>query len=142
MRSIGTRPAPRSMRRLKVCARMRAPVFAAMRPASSRPFSRSAGPVMSSTAGSPERSARAASFTASSFTLARAGAAGTGAGPEPSSHAVSPGRIKVATCPGGVIAAAMAAAPSAATVMAVGEVLTQPENGLAAVSMSEVSGEL
>ena len=77
------------------------------RPRLISPFSRSAGPVMSSTAGSPERNARAEAFTASSATRARSGAGGTGAGPEPSSHAVSPGRIKVATCPGGVIAAAL-----------------------------------
>ena len=73
--------------------------------------------------------------------VAADGAAGTGAGPVPSSHAVSPGRISVATLPGGVIAAAIASAPSRATSCAVGEVFTQPENGLAAVSMSEVSGE-
>jgi hypothetical protein len=57
------------------------------------------------------------------------------------SQAVSPGRISVATLPGGVIAAAIASAPSRATSCAVGEVFTQPENGFAAVSMSEVSGE-
>ena len=47
---------------------------------------------------------------------------------------------KVAIWPGGVRAAAIAAAPSAATERASGEVLTQRENGLAAVSMSVVSG--
>ena len=141
MRSIEMRPAPRSMRRLKVCASSLHPVLPAMRAASSSPFSRSARPVSSSTAGSPERSTRAASFTASSLTFARSGIAGTFAGPVPSSHAVSPGRISVATCPGGFIAAAIAIAPSSATVFAVGEVFTQPENGFAAVSMSEVSGE-
>ena len=39
------------------------------------------------------------------------------------------------------MAAAIAAAPSSATCLAFGEVFTQPENGFAAVSMSEVSGE-
>ena len=136
------RPAPRSIRRLKVCASSLQPVLPAMRAASSRPFSRNARPVSSSTAGSPERSTRAASFTAS-FGDARpfGGRGHLVPGPVPSSHAVSPGRINVATCPGGCIAAAIAAAPSSATVFAVGEVFTQPENGFAAVSMSEVSGK-
>ena len=62
------------------------------------------------------------------------------AGPEPSFHAVSAGSISIAICPGGVRAAAIAAAPSAATDFASGEVLTQRENGFAAVSMSVVSG--
>ena len=75
-----TRPAPRSMRRLKVCASSRHPVLAAMRAASSSPFSRSASPVSSSTAGSPLRSTRAASFTASWLTFARSGIAGSFAG--------------------------------------------------------------
>jgi hypothetical protein len=53
---------------------------------------------------------------------------------------VSAGRIRVAIWPGGVRAAAIAAAPSAATERASGEVLTQRENGLAAVSISVVNG--
>ena len=51
---------------------------------------------------------------------------------------MSAGNISVAICPGGVRAAAIAAAPSAATDLASGEVLTQRENGFAAVSMSVV----
>jgi hypothetical protein len=73
-------------------------------------------------------------------TRARCGIAGTTAGPVPSSHAVSPGRIRVATCPGGVMAAAIAAAPSAATRRRVGEVAPSRRTAVAAVSMSEVSG--
>ena len=99
MRSTDIRPAPRSMRRLKVCASNFAPVLAAMRAASSSPFSRNAGFASSSTAGSPVRKTRAASFTASSLTRARCGTSGTFAGPLPSSQAVSPGRTSVATCP-------------------------------------------
>ena len=68
--------------------------------------------------------------------------AGKGATPEPSFQAVSAGRIKVATWPGAASAAAIAAAPSAATDFASGEVRTQDETVLAAPSMSEVSGAL
>ena len=60
----------------------------------------------------------------------RRAAGGTATGPEPSFHAVSAGRIRVAICPGGVRAAAIAAAPSAAIDIASGEVLTQCEIGL------------
>ena len=55
-------------------------------------------------------------------------------------HAVSAGRIKVATWPGAASDAAIAAAPSAATDLASGEVRTQDDTVLAAASMSEVSG--
>ena len=48
--------------------------------------------------------------------------------------------MRVAICPGGVQAAAMAAAPSAATLFALGEVRTQAETGRAMPSMSDVSG--
>ena len=60
-------------------------------------------------------------------------------GPEPSFHAVSAGRIRVATWPGGVRAAAIAAAPSAATDLASGEVRTQDETVFAAAL--DVGGE-
>lgn len=140
MRSIGMRPAPRSMRRLKVCASILAPVLAQMRAASSSPRWRSAGPASNSREVSPACKASAAARTASAETREGGATGGTGAGPEPSFQAVSPGRISVATWPGGLRAAAIAAAPSAATRRASGEVRTHPEKGRAAVSMSEVSG--
>ncbi len=111
-----------------------------MRPARSSPSWRKARPVTSKRHGSPERNTRAASATASGDTGAGGAAGGTSTGPEPSFHAVSAGRISIAIWPGGVRAAAIAAAPSAATERASGEVLTQRENGFAAVSISVVSG--
>ena len=48
--------------------------------------------------------------------------------------------MRVAIWPGGAHAAAMAAAPSAATAFAVGDVRTHAETGRAMPSMSEVSG--
>jgi len=48
--------------------------------------------------------------------------------------------VVTAIWPGATRAAWMAAAPSVATVLAVGEVFTQCENGFAAVSISVVSG--
>ncbi len=118
----------------------RAPVAVAMRPASASPRSRTARPVSISIAGSPERSACAQRSIVAASTAARAGTAGIGATPSASPHAVSAGRIRVATWPGAVRAATMAAAPSAATARELGEVRTQPETGRAMPSMSEVSG--
>ena len=60
--------------------------------------------------------------------------------PSAAPQAVSAGRIKVAICPGVCRAASIAKAPSAATVPALGEVLTQCDMGAATPSMSEVSG--
>ena len=62
--------------------------------------------------------------------------------PSASFHAVSAGRIRVAICGGAPLAAAMAAAPSAATDLASGEVRTHADIGRASPSMSEVSGAL
>ena len=67
---------------------------------------------------------------------AGAGVAGVSAAPSASVQAVSAGRIRVAIWPGATRAAWMAAAPSPATVLAVGEVLTQCENGRAMPSTS------
>ena len=55
-------------------------------------------------------------------------------------QAVSAGKIKVATCPGGALAAAIASAPSGPTVLDVVVALTQAETGLANPTMSEVRG--
>src|SRR5262249_58761581 len=83
---------------------------------------------------------RAASPTASAEGgVGRAGG-GTFAGPDPSFHAVSAGRINVAILPGGWRAAAIANAPSPAIALASGEVLTQCEFGRASPSMSEAKG--
>jgi hypothetical protein len=67
---------------------------------------------------------------------------GTCAIPSASFHAVSAGRIRVAICGGELLAAAMAAAPSAATDLAFGEVRTHSDIGRARPSISEVSGAL
>jgi hypothetical protein len=48
-----TRPAPRCIRAFTLLAINRAPVTAEMRPASSNPLLKSAGPVISITVGSP-----------------------------------------------------------------------------------------
>ena len=62
--------------------------------------------------------------------------------PSASFQAVSAGRIKVAICGGELFAAAIAAAPSAATDFAFAEVRTQADIGRARPSMSEVKGAL
>ena len=62
--------------------------------------------------------------------------------PSASFQAVSAGRIRVAICAGALLAAAIAAAPSAETDFASGEVRTQDDIGRASPSMSEVSGAL
>jgi hypothetical protein len=114
--------------------------LAAILPASSSPSARTARPVTRISVGSPERSTRAASTTTSGAGGSGLAGGGTGTGPEPSFQAVSAGRISVAICPGGMLAAAIAAAPSAAMPCASGEVLTQCDDGRANPSMSEVSG--
>src|SRR5262252_10836151 len=91
-------------------------------------------------AGSPELSAFAQRATASALTFARSGAGAVAATPGAEFHAVSAGRMRVAIWPGGVEAAVMAAAPSAATVSALAEVRTHAETGRAMPSMSEVNG--
>ena len=122
-------PRPRSTLALSVCARRRAPLFAAMRPASIRPGSRRAWPPINKTAGSPERKTRAASEIASGATCARPSTGGSGAGPSASFQEASAGRIRVATRPGGAIAAATASAPSRATERLSAAVRTQSEKG-------------
>jgi hypothetical protein len=62
--------------------------------------------------------------------------------PSASFQAVSAGRIRVAICGGELFAAAIAAAPSAATDLAFGEVRTHSDIGRARPSMSDVSGAL
>ena len=71
-RSIGTRPAPRCDAGVGVLGDERAPVFAAMRPASSSAVPRSAAPPSMSMAGSPERSALAQPLDARPCRPARA----------------------------------------------------------------------
>src|SRR5262249_57922610 len=115
-------------------------VWAACGPAGWSPSGRRAQPVPNSKLGPPERSPRAAWASASGETPPGARAGGTSAGPEPSFHAVSAGSIRVAIWPGGVRAAAIAAAPSAATQRPPGEVLTRGDNRVAAVSMSKGGG--
>ena len=119
---------------------MRAPHLAAILPARSSPSARTARPVTRMRVGSPERSTLAASRTASGDGAAAFAGGGTEAGPEPSFHAVSAGRIRVAIWPGGRRAASIASAPSAAIPIAFGDVLTQCDDGRASPSMSEVKG--
>ena len=88
----------------------------------------------------PLFSALAAATTASLAGFCGGGVSGVSAAPSASVHAVSAGRIRVAIWPGATRAAWMAAAPSVATVLDVGEVFTQCENGRAMPSMSAVSG--
>ena len=118
-----------------------APVFAAMRPASSRPSRAAPARRAGSASARPSAARRAACGDRLGRRPARLRRRRhRRAGPSASFHAVSAGRIRVAIWPGGVSAAAIAAAPSAATCLASGEVRTQPETGAATVSMSEVSG--
>src|SRR6267142_1280828 len=124
---MGTRPAPRWMRALEPWAMMRAPVAVAMRPASVRPRSRTARPVSMSMAGSPARSALAHRSIASVPTGAGAATGGTGATPSASFHAVSAGRMSVATWPGAVRAADVDDARAGlARVVKVGEPVAEP----------------
>ena len=88
----------------------------AIRPAGASPLARDAVPVSRSMVGSPS-AGPCRSGPPPPRRRERARLSGAVAGPGPSFHAVSAGRINVATCPGGVHAAAMAAAPSAATVL-------------------------
>ncbi len=113
-----------------------------MRPASASPRSVSACPVTSSSVGSPPASTRAARSTAAAEKSGCCASGGTSAMPSASFHAVSAGRISVAICGGALRAAAMAAAPSRATILASGEVRTQADIGRASPSMSDVSGAL
>ena len=117
-----------------------------MRPAVSSAPARSAAPPSSSSAGSGERSARAASRTAASpaaagFDCGRSepGAAGGGA-PSTAFHAVSAGSTSVAMRPGGAQASRIASRPSADTCCAERLVFTQCDIGRATPSMSDVSG--
>src|SRR5918996_1009703 len=77
---------------------------------------------------------------ASGATEAGTPTGGSGASPSASFQDASAGRIKVATRPGGVIAAATASAPSPATERLSSDVRTQSEKGHATPSTSEVSG--
>ena len=95
---------------------------------------------MNSIADWPLFSALAAATTSSLAGFCGCGVSGVSAAPSASVHAVSAGRMSVAIWPGATRAAWMAAAPSLATVLDVGEVFTQCENGRAMPSMSAVSG--
>jgi hypothetical protein len=95
-------------------AMSRAPVIAAIWPASARPCSRTARPLKRISVGSPERSTHAAASIGSAEGSGGFTDGGTLAGPEPSFHAVSAGSINVAIRPGGGRAAAIASAASPA----------------------------
>jgi hypothetical protein len=88
----------------------------------------------------PRRRAR----TASSIWLGEAVGVGSrgraSATTPPGFQDVSDGRIRVAICPGAIIAACTAAAASAPTVFASIAVRTQPETPRAQPSVSAVSG--
>src|SRR5580693_9303097 len=127
MRSITTFPDPRDSRGAKVSHSRRAPVAAAMRPAASRPGPCRAGPRSRIEVFLPERRARATRSTTADDTVAGAGLGSAAAGPSAAFQAVSAGRIRVATWPGGEHAAATARAPSAATVLELTDECTQPE---------------
>ena len=120
---------------------MIAPVTCATRCAATRPASDNACPLRTSIAGSPLRSACATRRTVSGATAALAGTGNGSATRPPSFQAVSAGSISVAICPGAVIAAWTAAAPSAPTRCAEALVRTQCEAVRARPSVLKVSGE-
>ena len=91
---------------------------------------------------SPLLSILAAAVTASCDTGTGRVAAGVSATVAAGPHAVSAGRMSVAICPGTALAAAIAAAPSAATFCEFAEVRTQCDMGRARPSISDVSGAL
>jgi hypothetical protein len=128
--------------RVRVGEYRRAPVAAAIWPASSSGASLVACGPSSRAAGWPERRIRAAAPTAVSGTRGGAGTTASAGEGTPASgvQAASAGTISDATRPGAVRAAAMAAAASAATEPASGVVRTQWLNGRAVPSTSEVSG--
>src|ERR1700761_8949045 len=141
MRSIGTRPAPRSMRAVKNCEPSRAPVAAATRPARSSAAPRVALLARMTSVGSPERRTRATCSIRSCAGALRAGAARAGTtGALACCHDVSPGRISVAICPGCALALATALAASHAIVSAESARRTQWLSGRARPSMSDVNG--
>jgi hypothetical protein len=125
---------------LKPAASSRHPVFAAMRPAHASERSVRPSPPSSSSEPAPCASSRADSTMRSGDTRSGGRRAGVTATPSASFQAVSAGRISVATWPGACRAAAIAAAPSCATVRDDADVRTQCETGRAMPSMSEVSG--
>jgi hypothetical protein len=104
-----------------------APLARAIRPASRSPSSRKARPVIKIIAGSFLRSTSATRLIVAVSTGAGPDNGGSGAGWPPSFQAQSAGKISVAIWPGGVRAAAIAAAASAPTQAAVSAERTQPE---------------
>ena len=99
----------------KVSASSFAPLAAATREAATRPGSIIVEPPINSAAGSPDPRIAAISSTVDAATRCR-GVGVTGAtGPGASIQHTSAGRMSVATCPGGPIAAATASAASWAT---------------------------
>ncbi len=133
------------MRGVRVGAKSRAPVAAAILPARARGASRVARPPrMRAVLSLDFRISAAAAMAASperAYRMPFGGAIGSlGRSCATSFQAASAGRMRQATRPGALRAAATAAAPSAASVSAPGEVRTQWLKGRAAPSMSEVRG--
>ncbi len=128
------------MRETCVGVRSFAPLTWATRLAAIRPASDRAWPDRISIAGSRLRSTCAIVRRVSGATVGRAGTGSGAPTSPPSFHAVSAGRISVAICPGGVIAACTAAAPSAPTRADEPLVRTQCETARARPSVSAVSG--
>ena len=79
-------------------------------------------------------------MTTSSGTAAGDGAADTRAGWPPSDQDTSAGRINVATWPGGLVAAVIAAAASTPTSAVLAQRRTQPDTEPATASMSDSNG--
>ena len=121
---------------------MLAPVFAAMRAASSRPFSRSAEPgEQQHRRLARAQRARGLLHGVLARRCARSGIAGTFAGPAAFVPRGVAGQDQRRDLPGRRHRGRDRGGAVGGDVFAVGEVFTQPENGFAAVSMSEVSGE-
>src|SRR5690606_33052743 len=85
---------------------------------------------------SPDRRTLATSSTCPVSTVAGAAGATTAAGSAPSVQDTSAGRISVATCPGGPMAAATASAASLGRAAVLAEVRIQLDTLRATVSMS------
>ena len=108
---------------------MRAPVAVAMRPASASPSSRTARSVSMSIAGSPERRTLAQRAIDVVADAARAAIGATAATPSASFHAVSAGRMSVATWPGACARPRWRPRRRRRSARAFGEVRTQRRDG-------------
>ena len=138
-RAISGMPAPRRIREMKVSLMMRAPVFCAILFARARRSSVKI-PFIRITAGFPECNACAAASTPEAFTGCGAIFGSGSAFTSVLFQAVSAGRIRLATCPGGLIDACTASAPSRATSSADSDTLSQPLTGAAIPATSELKG--